>query len=590
MMVGAMLRLFTQHYIRPVESLDGVWQFITADERSAASGLPRKYTRSLYVPSAWESTPGFENYRGTAWLKTTFDTGGRANVRLVFGGVSHTGTVYIDGEEYGTHYDAFTPWSVVVPALNAGHHELIVRVDNSFGDHSALHLENDYYTYGGITRPVELQIIPDVFIDAVFATPVHTKEGWNLEIVLRVTNCGADDAEPEMHLRVAGREYNAGATKVKAGTTTLCECVIGSLDVEPWSADTPQLYPLNCMLLQDGMLTDDLSERIGFREVRVQGRKLLLNGEELRLQGFNRHEDHPQFGNALPVEAMVRDLELMRDLGANFVRTCHYPNDMRFLDLCDQVGMYVWEESHARAVKFDHPMYKEQITASTIEMVDWHYNHPAIIIWGCLNECESITASGKREHARVLRLLKEMDGTRPVTFASMYADRDLCLGEVDIVSWNRYDAWYGGAVDQIEPKIKDILRWLHSDKSHGGKGKPVIMSEFGAGAIYGNRQVCTSKWSEEYQSDVLDESLRVYLDEPDIIGTAIWQFCDVRITPNWAWSGRPRTMNNKGVVDEYRRPKLAYEVVKRRMAAREKGQKPKVKGQGSKVKGRKSAR
>jgi beta-glucuronidase len=564
-MPATMLRLFAQHQIRPVVSLDGLWEFITASERRSQRGLPRRYTRSINVPAAWETIPGLETYRGTAWLRTDFHTAEAANVRLVFGGVSHTGTVFIDGNECGSHYDAFTPWAVVVPGVQPGHHELIVQVDNSFGDHSALHLENDYYTYGGITRPVELQIVPDVYIEAIHATPLRQGDEWGLELCLRITNCGDEAAAPIVQVRVAGREYDMGVVDLRAGSRSLCECVIDGLDVEPWSAESPRLYDLTCVLADGRAVIDDLTDRIGFRDVRVAGRKLLLNGEELRLQGFNRHEDHPQFGNALPVDAMVYDVNLVRDLGANFVRTCHYPNDMRFLDLCDELGIYVWEESHARQVKFDHPRYKEQITTSTTEMVDWHFNHPAIIIWGCLNECESITASGKREHTRVLRLLKELDGSRPVTFASMYAERDLCLGEVDIVSWNRYDAWYGGAIDEIEPRIKRVLRWLHSNKSRGGKGKPVIMSEFGAGAIYGNRQPCQSKWSEEYQRDVLDESLRVYLGHPDVVGAAIWQFCDVRITPNWSWDRRPRTMNNKGVVDEYRRPKLAYEAVKRRM-------------------------
>ncbi|MBD3240190.1 MAG: hypothetical protein GF331_06355 [Chitinivibrionales bacterium] len=151
-----------------------------------------------------------------------------------------------------------------------------------------------------------------------------------------------------------------------------------------------------------------------------------------------------------------------------------------------------------------------------------------------------------------------------MTFASDKQKKDLCLGLVDIVSWNRYDAWYGGTPANVKPGLEDVLAWLDSDASKGGAGKPVIMSEFGAGAIYGNRQRCRSPWSEEYQCDALDECLKVYLNHPRVSGAVIWQFCDVRVTRNW-WGGRPRTMNNKGVVDEYRRAKLAYEVVRKRM-------------------------
>ena len=106
-----------------------------------------------------------------------------------------------------------------------------------------------------------------------------------------------------------------------------------------------------------------------YRQIEVKGKKLLLNGNSLRLRGFNRHEDHPQFGNALPLEAVANDLERFREMGCNFLRTSHYPNDMRMLDLCDEMGICVWEESHARTVDFKHPMYKEQITKSTVEML-----------------------------------------------------------------------------------------------------------------------------------------------------------------------------------------------------------------------------
>jgi beta-glucuronidase len=162
-------------------------------------------------------------------------------------------------------------------------------------------------------------------------------------------------------------------------------------------------------------------------------------------------------------------------------------------------------------------------------------------------------------------MLRDLDGSRPITFASNRHKRDLCLDLVDIVSWNRYDAWYGEDIAQIKPALDDMLKWLHSSKS-GAKGKPVIMSEFGAGAIYGTRQRQESRWSEEYQSAVLRESLDIYLQHAQVSGAFIWQFSDCRIT-NKMWGARPRTMNNKGIVDEYRRPKLAYNVVKECMHA-----------------------
>lgn len=558
-----MIRTYAQHDVRMQESLDGRWDFIPGCDRKDRRRLPQGYSRKIQVPSAWESLPGLETYRGKSWYRTEVTAIEGTALRLVFGGVSHTGTVFVDGRKAGSHDDAFTPWDVVVPGLKTGIHEVVVEVDNTFGEHSGLHKENDYYTYGGITRPVELQHVPAVYIERVHAVPRKERGGWQLDLTVRLKNWSRQDQQRKVLVMLGSSGADFGKVTVKAGGEKIVKGVIRGLNVDAWDEHNPNLYYLETMLFEHDVVVDDLVERIGFREITIRGRKILINGKTLRLRGYNRHEDHPQFGNALPVEAMVADLEIMRDLGCNVVRTCHYPNDMRFLDLCDEMGMYVWEESHARDVDFAHPAFDRQIEQSTREMVDWHFNNPSIVIWGCLNECDSTSRSGRSVHRRVLQQLRKLDGSRPVTFASNKAEQDICLDLVDIVSWNRYDAWYRGGPERVEPALKDVLKWLHSPRS-GGRNKPVIMSEFGAGAIFGERQRQRAKWSEEYQCDCLDESLRVYLNHPDVSGAIIWQFCDCRVTAGW-WGSRPRTFNNKGTVDEYRRFKSAYEVVKRRM-------------------------
>jgi beta-glucuronidase len=447
---------------------------------------------------------------------------------------------------------------------------VVVKVDNTFGEHSSLHLPNDYYTYGGITRPVELQIIPDLFLHKLFAVPRKVKTGWNLEVRVRVRNLGRKTSGAAVQLRLDGVEQTIALPEVYAGKTVEVSGVLKGLKVKSWSETSPRLYLLEATLLQKGEATDDLIERIGFREIRVKGKKLLLNGEELHLRGFNRHEDHPHFGCAIPPAMMAYDLDLFRDLNCNFLRTSHYPNDQRLLDLCDERGIYVWEESHSRNTPFDSPKFREQIRDSTVEMVETHFNHPCIVTWGSLNECDSITDKGAQVHQEVLGLLRELDPSRPITFASNKRRKDLCLGLVDIVSWNMYTGWYAGQPEETGEVFDSLLRWLDSEESHGGKGKPVIMSEFGAGAMYGVRNLQQDPWSEEFQAHLLDEALQVYLEHPRIVGAAIWQFCDVRTTREskgreYSAMKRPRTMNNKGVVDEFRRPKLSADVVRKRM-------------------------
>ena len=555
-----MLRTFAEHKVRVASSLDGIWEFVPTGETA-----PNNDTYKVMVPSAWETVPGLESYRGQARYRRTFELETPAHVRLAFGGVSHTGKVYVDGEFVGTHYDAFTPWDVLAPGLDAGEHELVVEVDNTFGDHSALHKENDYYTYGGITRPVELQLVPDVYIDKVFAWPIMKDEGWSLDVRVVLHNVGSFAHRRAVRASVAGITLELDSVEIAPGGTVEVSSRSPIIsDVNAWTADSPSLYMLRVELLDDGDVADDKIDRIGFRQVELQGKEFLVTGKSIRLRGYNRHEDHAIFGNALPVEAMIMDLQIMEDLGCNFVRTSHYPNDMRFLDLCDELGFYVWEESHARGTPFDSPRFDEQIEASTREMLEWHYNHASIVIWGCLNECDARSDHGQEVYARVLNQIKAFDPHRPNTYASHHRKNDKCCKHADIISLNIYTGWYADPIEKTRAIINDLLAWIHSGDSGGAEGKPVIMSEFGGGAIPGNHQRSRSRWSEEYQRDVLDETLRIYLNHDDIFGASIWQFCDCRATET-LFANRPRTLNNKGTVDEYRRPKLAYDVVKARM-------------------------
>jgi beta-glucuronidase len=569
-----MIRTFNNHRIRSRFSLDGLWDFHPEADGQVRGVIPRTFNRKIQVPSVWESLPDLRDFRGTAWYRKSFNLTEEGNVRLVFGGVSHSAKVWVDGKEVGEHYDAFTPWEVVVPNLKVGEHDLVLEVDNTFGDHSALHIPNDYYTYGGISRPVELQQVPDQFIENLFAVPRLYRGKWQLDIRVRVKNIGKDAAFGLLKIHVASKELLLNLPKVEPGKSGEISGTLRNLPVKPWSESSPQLYDLHAELWEEGICCDDMIDRVGFREIKVKGKKIMLNGEELHLRGFNRHEDAPIYGCAVPPALIAHDLDLFRDLNCNFLRTCHYPNDQRLLDMCDERGIYVWEESHSRQTPLDAPHFEEQIQTNTLEMVENHFNHPSILMWGSLNECETRTEDGEDVHRRVLNQLKALDASRPVTYAGMWNKKDRCLQYADIVSWNNYTGWYGGGPENIQENIDDMLGWLDSNES-GGKGKPVIISEFGAGAIPGCHNPQADLWSEEYQSLYFEEALRVYLHHSRLNGAAIWQFCDVRVSkePNeseynsYTPLGRPRCMNNKGVVDEYRRPKLSFPVVKAQMLA-----------------------
>jgi len=562
-----MLRTFKEHNIRTVQPLDGFWNFARTSglaPTAPPSSMPAA-ERTIHAPAAWENLPGLEEYRGQAWFWREIDMPRDGHLKLIFGGVSHTAHVFLDGTFIGKHYDSFTPFELDAPKTKKGKHLLAVHVDNSFGPHSTLHIENDYYTYGGITRPAEMHCISNLSIQRMHLLPKKVEGSWKVEAKLRLQNLGDSALSGQINFEVEelNIQDSVETNAIEPGTTAEFTLILDAPQSETWSPESPKLYTAVAKLkTQDGN-EDDRMDHFGFRELCTQGTEILLNGCSIRLQGFNRHEDHPQFGNALPLEAMMIDLELARDMGANCIRTSHYPNDPRFLDLCDELGFLVWEESHARAVKMTPPNFREQIATSTFEMIDYHFNHPSIVIWGALNECASDTEEGRKEYELVFEQIKSLDTSRLTTFATCRHYKDICLDLVDVISFNGYPSWYVGNENNVLPELEKFLDFYEGENPGNFRDKPFIVSEFGAGAIYGNRQRSHSKWSEEYQANALDECLRVYLNHDRIAGTLIWQFCDCRVTFNY-WHGRPRSYNNKGIVDEYRRPKLAYDAVQRR--------------------------
>lgn len=553
-----MLRMFATHEIRAQKELSScLWDFATIPEEGK-----EPVRRKAMVPGCWENDPGTRTYRGKACYERDFQASG--NIRLEFKGVSHTAEVYVDEEKVAFHYNAYTPFSAIVQGLAPGNHRLKVYVDNSFNSSSALHVENDYQTYGGITRAVALEELKDIYVTKLHVTPVKEEGCWHGRVEACVKNLETQPFSGRLRLKIAGAgrpEMEAVCLFKAAGgeETELC-ADIACVDAAEWSPETPVLYTVSALLEnRQGEAVDDLIDRFGFREVQVSGKDILMNGKKLRIKGFCRHEDHPQFGCALPLAAMQQDLLLMRDMGANSVRTSHYPNDEIFLDLCDETGMLVWEENHARGLSEEamrNPNFERQCEDCIREMIEAHYNHPSIYIWGILNECASHTEYGKSCYEKQLSLIRSLDQSRPRSFASCQFKTDICFGLVDIVSYNIYPLWYHDT--PVEEYLTELYDWVQ-EKTEGA-GKPFLITEVGAGAIYGYRTPEKVKWSEEYQAEALEKQLKAILAHADISGVYVWQFCDCRVCGSW-FHGRPRTMNNKGIVDEYRRPKQSYGVI-----------------------------
>ncbi len=549
-----MERLFDTHNIREQVCLDGMWDFQTIESDCP----PADYSDTMSVPSCWEMTIEYCRYVGYAAYRNTISLEEDGNVRLLFKGVSHSGTVYFDSKKVGFHYNAYTPFSVVIPDVEAGEHTIEVVADNHFSEKSTLHIPNDYFTYGGITRPVFCEIIPDLYIERSEFEPSFKDGKWSADIRLFVRNISSNTQQCEIKINCADTEAVVNG-EVAPGEAML-STTVNFENVEPWSEKEPNLYMIDYTLYCNDEAIDDLIDRVGFRTVKIEGHSFLVNGEPIRMIGVNRHEDHGSVGCAIPLQMMYSDISLIRDMGANAVRTCHYPNDERFLDLCDENGLFVWEEHHSRGLdepQITDPLFIEQSMQVTKEMLDYHYNHPSIVIWGCLNECASDTEKGREIYKMHFDLL-HTDKSRPASFASNKIERDICLDMVDATSFNLYPLWYGN--ETPEDRMKHTEEFL---TEKGEFHKPVIISEFGAGGIYNFHDVMNVKWSEEFQAEVMEKSIKAYLETPFVVGMFIWQFCDTRVTQEKWPMHRPNSRNNKGLVDEYRRPKMAYYTTKK---------------------------
>lgn len=550
---------YRRHNLRAVTPLDGVWDFaflgdVDPDTVDVAS---IRFVDRQAVPGCFDATPTYAGRRGLVAYRTRLPLRDGAPHRLVFDAVQHWCRVYLAGRPLREHAGGFTRFHADLTDCAPGEADLIVLVDNRFDyRRSPLHHEYfDWYHYGGITRPVELQRLGHRWIDGLRVTTESLRPPM---VRVAVDYAAAEAGRVPLVIACDGETILEEAVDL-AATTGRLERTLTLPGAGLWSPGAPNLHYLAVRLGDD-----DWCERIGLRQVRVEGRQILINDEPVRLLGFCRHEAHPQFGPALPQQLLVSDVQQLRDLGCSFVRGSHYPQDPRFLDLCDEAGLCVWNE----VVGWQHPA--EHLTdphfisaqlANAEEMVAMSYNRPSVILWGILNESHSHDPACRPGYQTILQRLRTLDPTRPVTYATCHVFEDVCLDLADVVSVNCYPGWYRGEIDGIPAELDRIV--AHLDASGHGE-RPLIISEIGAGAVPGWRDWHETRWSEQYQARLLDTVIRhLFVDRDRAVGLSLWQFCDCRSSEQVSRIlGRPRGFNNKGIVDEYRRPKLAYEVVK----------------------------
>lgn len=557
-----MKRLFVDHVKRDSRCLDGVWSFRTDPQNVGKKeqwylGLPDAELSA--VPSLWNTEFGLFGYEGAAWYQTKFHTKG-GTLRFVFEAVMTEADIWLDDCYLCNHYGGYCQFEQIVNDVAEGWHLLTIRADNHFDKASIPQAAVDWYHYGGVPRSVFVETLQglcvlenriDYTLSADFSSAhvrstfeVYNAEHTAVTAPVRITLGDTVLFEQDVTL-------SAGETK------TMQTPSVAISNIRLWDVDQPNLYDL--VAETD---TDDLMDRIGFRWVEVKDQQLLLNGHPVEVLGVNRHEEHPELGQSFPAALMRRDIDIIKNLGCNAIRGSHYPNSRLFVDMLDAAGILFWSEIPIWGGGFSeealgNPKVVNRGLDMHREMVKYYYNHPCIILWGMHNEIKVDTSAAYEMSKCYYNYLKENGGNRIVTYATDKPMIDICLEFCDIICINKYYGWYGGTKT-------DWLGFMEEIRARraelGLEQKPVIMSEFGAAALYGNHTFDNIRWTEEYQADQLSFSLQVFHKDPMVIGMFIWQFCDIRATKDL---NRARGFNNKGILNEHRKPKQAYYAVQK---------------------------
>jgi len=559
---------YPQYPTRKILHLDGCWEF-HLEEHGDWQKIPpgRQYDDLMTVPGAFDCTPRYYCKRGTAFYRRFFTLAEACPEALLkLGGIGLRGRFLIDGHEIGRTALAYSGVEFVTGALTAGTHEIVAIIDNQFEENHAqlFYPYYDFYAFGGFYRSVELQPLSCEYrIDRVQVRTVDYRRGK-----VRL-NCRFGGTVPEkLSIRLRFDTDSAPKTIVLTPRDNQAAIEATVPHFKLWSPATPNLHTV---MVQTA--TDAVVEQFGIREIKTAGRELQLNGRPLYLKGFNRHESHPQFGPASPEQLLIEDLQNLKALNCNFVRGCHYPQDQRFLELCDRMGILVWEESLGWGngpEQFADPEFVRQNEAQTRLMVQNSINHPAVIIWAFLNEFASHTPEGRELCRRLVDAIREEDDSRPVTFACCHCTDDICADLLDLVAINVYPGWIGpGTLAQpptlIKPGLDNVTAYF---RQHGAAEKPLLVSEMGTCAIYGQHDRAAAQWTEEFQAEYLAEVIDRVFESPEFCGLTIWQLNDAKsyLRIGAEIRTKPTAFNLAGVFDPYRRPKLAADIVKARFA------------------------
>ncbi|MEP6894019.1 MAG: beta-glucuronidase [Chloroflexota bacterium] len=558
---------------RQVIDISGFWDFCFDPQ---GIGLGQGWSQGLAesmpiaVPASWnDQFSDSRDYLGLGWYQTQFNLPWGwedKKIYIHFGSVNYLASVWLNGTYLGQHEGGHLPFEFeITEHAQTGSNHLVVCVDGALAPdrvppgnvpsdlRDVSFFQNfpaanfDFFPYCGIQRPVSIYAKhPQGIDDLTVITDVSGKTG-SVKVALK---CKTVTALASFAL--SGHGINI--IQESAIQDGYAETTLTVLDAKLWNVGEPNLYNLTVELSQNGQATDQYSLSVGIRTIAVQGSTLLLNGRPVQLRGFGRHEDFPIVGRGYLPAVMIKDYSLLRWTGANSFRTSHYPYSEEMLNLADQLGFLVIDETPAVGLFFaENGLQKRnQLCAQyTREMIERDRNHPCVIMWSLANEPHSRPGVSTEIFKSLYEQAKALDATRPVTLVS-----DIGLGEeafefLDVICMNRYCGWYSEAA-QLDQGLARLSAEL--DAIHEKFPKPLILTEFGADAIPGIHAEPSEVFSEEYQVEMILGTLQLLDNKAYVVGQHIWNLCDFKTTQSIHRAGGT---NYKGVFTRDRRPKLA---------------------------------
>jgi beta-glucuronidase len=492
-------------------------------------------------------------FEGTVWYKKSFDYNPDKNKRLFlhFGAVNYLANVYLNGNLLGKHEGGFTPFQFeITNSVHYGENTIVVRVNNQRLKDGIPGLGFDWFNYGGITRDVNLVETDNSFISDYF---IQLKKHSFNEVQGWVKLNGAHSRQnveikiPELKIVYKSKSDDTGLAEVKF-----------SSGFDLWSPENPRLYKI---IIQ--CETDTIVDNIGFRSIEAKGSKILLNGKPVFLKGINIHEENPfRAARAFSESDASILLTWAKELGCNMVRLAHYPHNEYMIRFAEKMGIMVWDEIPVyQQVEFSTPGVSDKMDLMMREMVNRDKNRCGVIVWSLSNET-SPSPSRDRALVNLSDKCRQLDSTRLIT--SVINDQhynnnainvwDTLYRHFDIISLNEYLGWYV----PWQGRPEDV-KW-----NFVCKDKPIVISEFGGEALYGNNKGPkdeAASWSEEYQEQIFKDQVEMLKAIPDLCGTFPWLLVDYR-SPGRMHPVYQNGWNRKGLLSDHGDKKKAWYILK----------------------------